>query len=114
MPSPELILDTNVCGKLLTPPYSTEIAQIKKRINQEFRVAVSPETLLELLDAMKGGDGSHFEADKQRIRLMMGTREPKFLLFPGAFVLKKVLGLKSAVTRFGPGDFNRMRKNSPS
>ena len=59
---------------------------------------------------MKAGDGSHFEADKQRIRLMMGTREQKFLLFPGAFVLKKVLGLKSAVTRFGLGDFKKWVK----
>lgn len=108
MPSQrKLILDTNVCGKLLTPAYVTDIEQITKRINREFRVVVSPETFLELLDAVKGGDGTHFETDKQRLQLMRGTRKPEFLAFPGTFALEKVLGLKSKVSKFGPADFNQ-------
>jgi hypothetical protein len=107
MARPKLILDTNVCGKLLTPAYSSDLERIKGRINRTYRVVISPETFIELLETIRGGDGSHFETDRDRLRLMSGGGKPTFLEFPGAFVVWKVLGLKSTVTRFGPADFER-------
>ncbi len=103
----KIILDTNVCGKLLTHEYSRDLQRIKAEINRSYRVVVSPETFIELLEALSGGDGSHFEADRDRLRIMSGGGKPRFLRFPGAFVLWKVLGLKSAVTKFDPAHFEK-------
>src|SRR5579872_3678609 len=102
---PKLILDTNVCGKLLTPAYKDDLERIKARITRTYRIVVSPETFIELLETISGGDGSHFEADRDRLRLMSGGGKPIFLRFPGAFVVWKVLGLESTVTKFDPKDF---------
>src|SRR5258708_39661213 len=109
MPSfPKLILDTNVCGKLLTPAYGSDVEQIRTRINRNFRVVVSPQTFIELLDAMKDGDETYFDDHKQRLRLMVGTRTPEFLPFPGTFALGKVLGLESVAPRsLGPTQFRQ-------
>ena len=110
MPSlPKLILDTNVCGKLLTSAYRDDLEGIKRRLGRNFRVVVSFETFIELLDAIKGGDGTHFESDKQRLRLMAGSGGPTFLGLPGAFALSKVLGIRPAnmpsVSKLAPSDF---------
>lgn len=94
MVRPKLILDTNVCGKLLTPAYSVDLGRIKARINRIYRVVISPETFIELLEAIRGGDGSHFEADRDRLRLMSGGGTPIFLRFPGAFAVWKILSLE--------------------
>jgi hypothetical protein len=105
MVRPKLILDTNVCGKLLTPEYIDDLDRIKARINRTYRVVVSPETFIELLEAIRGGDGSHFEADRDRLRLISGGGKPVFLRFPGAFVVWNILGLESKVTKVAPKDF---------
>lgn len=112
MPSlPKLILDTNVCGKLLTPSYSGDLEGIKRRLSRNFRVVISFVTFIELLDAIKGGDGTHIEFDKQRLRLMVGGGRATFLRLPGAFALSKVLGIKPAdlpsVSKLGPADFEK-------
>ena len=108
---PKLILDTNVCGKLLTPAYRDDLEEIKRRLSRNFRVVVSAETFIELLNALKGGDGAHFESDKQRFRLMAGSGKPTFLRLPGAFTLSKVLGISTAdtssVSKLGPVDFQK-------
>src|SRR5579872_2341872 len=101
-----IMLDTNVCGKLLGPAYRLELEAIKKRINGDFDVVASPQTFLELLDTIKGGTGSFFETDKERLRLMTGTGQLSMLAFPATLALRKVLGLKTADV-FGPTDFAR-------
>jgi hypothetical protein len=106
-PLPKLVLDTNVCGKLLTPAYQLHLGPVKALLKQKFRLVVSAETFIELLDAIKGGDGSHFESDRDRLRLMAGDGRPSFVQFPGAFVLGKILGMRpaAAISRFGPSSF---------
>jgi len=108
----ELILDTNVCGKLLTSDYRGDLEEIRRRLNRNFRLVVSAETFIELLDAIKGGDGTHFESDKQRLRLMAGGGKPRFLGLPGAFALRKALGISPAnipsVSKFGPAYFEKV------
>lgn len=108
MPSlPKLILDTNVPGKLVTPAYSEGLAAIKRCLSREFRLVVSPQSLIELLKAIKGGDGSHFSSDQERLRLLAGPGKPEFLPFSVAFALRKMLGLESIQLQFfGPSDFN--------
>jgi hypothetical protein len=103
---PKLILDTNVCGKLLTPAYGGDLGQIKRHLSRNFRVVVSPQTFLELLNAIKGGDGTYFSADKDRLRLLVGGGQMDFLAFPVAFALRKVLGLADRSPKFfGPSHF---------
>ena len=74
----KIILDTNVCGKLLTAAYRDDVERIKRRLSQTFRIVVSAGTFIELLDAIRGGDGTHFESDKERLRLMSGDGKPIF------------------------------------
>jgi hypothetical protein len=103
---PKLILDTNVCGKLVTPAYRADLTDIKRRLNRNFRIVVSPQTFLELLNAIKGGDGTHFAADQDRLRLLVGTGTMGFLPFSVAFALRKVLHLESRKPEFcGPSHF---------
>jgi hypothetical protein len=103
---PKLILDTNVCGKLLTPAYLGDLDKIKRHLRRNFRVVVSPQSFLELLNAIKGGDGTHFSSDRGRLRLLVGDGSIEFLPFPVAFALRQVLGLASRSPDFsGPSDF---------
>jgi hypothetical protein len=109
MRTSKLVLDTNVCGKLLTSAYRADIEKIQDRINRNFRVVVSSQTFLELLDGIKGGDGRHFEADKAKLRLMAGNGKPNFLRFPGVFALSKAIGIVArenpSVSHLGPTHF---------
>ena len=104
---PKLILDTNVCGKLVTPAYREDLERIKARIAHNFRVVVSPITFCELLDGLQGGDGNQFQSDKERFRLMVGNGKPKFLPLPATFAFWKVLRLKVPVAKVGPDDLFR-------
>src|ERR1035441_8738797 len=83
----KLIFDTNVCGTLLTPAYEDDLADIKARISRRFKIVISPQTLVELLDALTKSDSSHFELHKDRLRLMAGGGRPVFLMFPAAIFL---------------------------
>jgi len=103
----KLILDTNICGTLLTPTYRDELPDIKARISRNFKIVVSPQTFVELLDALTKSDSSHFESHKERLRLMAGGGRPVFLRFPTAFALKKALNLDSSIVKFGPADFEQ-------
>jgi hypothetical protein len=108
---PKLIFDTNVCGKLLTSSYRGDLEGINRRLSRNFRVVISFVTFIELLDGIKGGDATHFESDKQRLRFMAGGGRPTFLRLPGAFALSKVLGIEPAhlrsVSKLGPADFQK-------
>jgi hypothetical protein len=101
----KLVLDTNVCGKLLTPAHCYDVAAIKARISRKFKLVISPLTFVELLDALTKSDSAHFESHKERLRLMAGGGKPVFLRFPVAFALRTILGLGSPATKFGPVDF---------
>ena len=110
MPKPKLILDTNVCDKLARSS-GLDANRVRKRIAAEFKVVVSPETFIELLDTIKGGkSGEHFKTDQQRLRIMAGSGIPQFLRFPGAFALRTVLGLEAPATKFHPANFRRWFK----
>lgn len=50
-----LIHDTNIPGKLNSPLYNGGRDRIVSTMSQNFRVAVSPETLIELLNTLQGG-----------------------------------------------------------
>jgi hypothetical protein len=103
---PKLILDTNVCGKLLSPAYLGDVERIKRQFSRNFRIVVSPQSFLELLNCIRGGDGTHFSADKDRLRLLVGGGKMDFLPFPVAFALKTVLGVADRSPKFfGPSHF---------
>lgn len=100
-----LSYDTNVCGKLESGQYSAHLPEIKRRVSRKYRQVVSPNTFVELLDALKDSKEEYFEAHKSRLRLMAGERTPKFLRFPIAFAMKHVLGLDAPGVRLGPKEF---------
>lgn len=107
MPSkPELILDTNICGKLVSvsKSYSKPIIAC---LNRDFRIVVSPQTYFELLNGIINGDESYFEVDKEKIRIMLGNGKPKFLPFPGTFALKKMLVLTVTISPLNPAAFKK-------
>lgn len=102
MGQPKIVLDTNVPGKLNEPVYRADAERIISVIGTEFKILVSPQTFYELLDTIQGGDGSHFGSDIELFKWMVGR---EFLRLPGAFALRRLLGLDCPVTKFGPADF---------
>jgi hypothetical protein len=109
MSKPDLTLDTNVCGKL-QQVYNSDLAEIIRRMNSEFRLVVSPQTAIELKSGLVTFDGVYFEADKDKLRIMLGTKSPTFLPFSATFAIEKALGLKSNVSRLNPAEFrNQIR-----
>lgn len=90
MKRPKLILDTSVCEPIATSP---KREFIQKRLGKDYRLVLSPLTLFELSDAIKGGDGSHFDSDRQRLRVAAGNGRPSFVDSPLVFALKRVLRL---------------------
>jgi hypothetical protein len=70
-------------------------------------MAVSPQTLSELLDGLRRSADSHFDEHKERFRLMAFGRTPIFLPFPSTFALKTVLGISSPGVAIGPRDFEQ-------
>jgi hypothetical protein len=107
MPKPKLILDTNVAQTLLQPNYQPDLNRIVGRISSRFQVVVSPQTYLELLNSVCGGDEAHFEDHRNRLRLTVGRGNPEFLPFPVAFAVFKVLRLNSPTSPLDPGDFRQ-------
>jgi len=94
-----------VCGKLTTPQYARDLVTIQARMSRKIKVMALPQTFVELLGALTKSDSAHFEAQQERSRLLAGRGKPSSLPFAGAFALKKLLGLKSPATKFGPKDF---------
>lgn len=90
MEKPKLILDTSVCGKIVV---SKNKDAIRRRLHRDYRLVVSPNTLAELSDAIQGGDGSHFESDRERLRVAAGNGIPIFVEWPVTFALKHILKL---------------------
>ena len=65
-------------------------------IRERYEIAVSPETVIELLNTLKSGTGNHFSHDQKRFRVCMcGERNARFLALPGEFVMKQALGIKA-------------------
>jgi hypothetical protein len=101
------MLDTNVAEKLSFARYGFDIERIKATIKRDFRVVVSPQTLIELMNGVIGGKtDDHLSADQLRLcTLVGGACTPDILRFPGDFSLRTVLGLQSGVPKFNPADF---------
>ncbi len=106
MPKPQLMLDTNVADKLSSDAHGFDSKRIKGAIAEHFRLVVSPETLIELLNGVIGGTtDAHLHADQRRLRVLVGKRPPDILPFPGDFALRTVLGIRSDVPKFNSADF---------
>lgn len=104
---PRIFFDTNVASKLLADPYLARLSDIRHEIERRYRVVFSPETFIELMDTLKGGDGSFFEADRRRLRITAGRRAAvQFMHLPGEFALQRSLGTQRPAA-FGPADFKR-------
>lgn len=107
MSQPKLMLDTNVAEKLSFTIHGFDIQRIRVDIRRNYRVVVSPQTLIELMNGIIGGKtDDHLQADQRRLRTVVGEdRAPEILRFPGDFSLRTVLGIQSDVPKFTPADF---------
>ncbi|MGH9618529.1 MAG: hypothetical protein ACRD45_02305 [Bryobacteraceae bacterium] len=105
-PRPLLFFDTSVCDKLMRAPYTDRYLSIRHKIRQRFRMVVSPETFIELLRTLKGGDGSQFLIDKKRIRIAAGPENASFLSFPGEFSFRTSLNL-NVPAKLGQTEFRK-------
>lgn len=104
-----IFFDTNIPSKLLADPYLPRINDIRHEIERHYRVVFSPETFIELMDTLKGGDGSFFRFDKDRMRVAAGKGTVQFMHFPGEFALQRSLSI-ARPAHFGPDDFKRWYK----
>jgi hypothetical protein len=92
---PKLFLDTNVCDSLRDPSFG----ESRRRIKNKHRIVVSPNTMIELLDAVAAAKtDEHFEIRRDRMRIMTGDGKPTFLPFPGQFALRKALNINEKPT----------------
>jgi hypothetical protein len=89
MTLPKLILDTSACSRIAR---SAHRSQIETALDSKFRRVVSVQTFWELLQQIEGGDGSHFNADREVIKVAVGaSRPPFFLPNPLGFAIETVL-----------------------
>lgn len=101
------IADTNLCSKVPgNPGVEARWNQLRGELEGNgLRYAISPLVLLELLVGLVTPEPNHFQSDLRRFHFLAGDGDAELLLFPGAFVLKTVLGVPSPVARFGSADF---------
>lgn len=69
-----------------------------------------PLVLLELIEGLAKPEPTHFHGDQRRFRVLAGSVEgflPRYLPFPGTFVMKTLFGVQSAATRFTEADFSQ-------
>ena len=87
----KLILDTSACSRIAT---SRRRKEIEGHLYSKFCRVMSVPTFWELLDKIDGGDGSHFDDDKEVIRVASGkTRRPLMLPNPLSYAVETVLKL---------------------
>jgi hypothetical protein len=105
-PKPKLLLDTNVGQKLSSAKSTFDIQGIKRKIAHEYRLVVSPETIIEILCGVIGATSDdHLRADQSKLRILVGRGIPDILYFPMDFSLRTVLGVHSTVPSFNPNHF---------
>jgi predicted nucleic acid-binding protein len=87
MPKPKLMLDTNVATKLPSSASGFNVVRLTAKIRSEYRVVVSPETLLELMrGVIDARDNDHLRKDQRRFRVMCGkATTADFMRFPVDF-----------------------------
>ena len=102
----KLILDTSACSHIA---FSPNRKQIEAHLDSEFRRVVSVQTFWELMDQIDGGDGTHFDNDKQVLRVAAGTNSnPTMLPIPIAHATQTVLNLPRPTVALGPDDLKEM------
>lgn len=82
-----MFLDTNTCERMASP-------KTRSVISKRFSIVVSPLSLMELIDGIRGGTSEdHFRADQKKMAALTGTdpKRRRFLRWPVAFVLQTVL-----------------------
>lgn len=73
-----------------------------------------PLVLLELIEGLAKPEPTHFHGDQRRFLTLSGSVEgclpPRYLPFPGTFVMKTLFGVPSAATRFSEADFSQWHR----
>jgi hypothetical protein len=101
---PKLILDTNVPSKLVSK-YQSELEAIIRRLNQDFRVVVSPAVHIETVKGILNGSAAYFESNQQKLRILVGTATIEYLPFSGSFAFQTVLGMNVTASPLRPNEF---------
>jgi hypothetical protein len=106
----KLILDTSACSRIASSPQRKEI---EGHLDSRFRRVVSVPTFWELLDKIDGGDGSHFDTDKEVIRVAAGRiSRPLMLPTSLSYAVETVLKLPRPSAPLPPRIFKNKRMNS--
>jgi len=103
---PRLTLDTSCCGKIRD---SKNRGLIEAHLDRTFRRVLSAQTLWEILDAIDGGDGTHFGKDRELLRIAVG--DPNKLLAlptPMSFAIEHALRRPAPEVALTPKHFERM------
>ncbi len=107
MPKPKLMMDTNAAQKLTFDTRTYDIHRIQATLRKSYRIVVSPETLIEILNGVIGAKtDEHLAKDQRKLRTATGNETtPTVLRFPGDFALRTVLGIQSSLPAFNPNHF---------
>jgi hypothetical protein len=82
---------------------------IEIHLDSKFRRVLSVMTLWELLDAIRGGDETHFEKDLERLRIAAGNpKHPLVLPTPVPFAIQHVLKRPAPSTFLTPKTYERI------
>ncbi len=102
----KLILDTSAC-KLIAN--SANRKENEAHLDVQYRRVVSVPTFWELLHQIDGGDGSHFDDDREVIKVAAGASRPLMMLpNPLSFAVETVLRLPRLSLPIPPEEFKRI------
>jgi hypothetical protein len=104
--------DTNLCS---TASRDAGVMNRLKDLSLELQQAnhayvACPLVLLELIEGLAKPEPTRFHLDKRRFLTLAGPMEgclPRYLPYPGTFVMKTLFGVPSAATRFAEADFGQ-------
>jgi len=76
--------------------------EVIERLAGKYKYRVSFTTFIEVVNALAGGDESHFEQNRKRLLVLTDVNGCEFLPMPGQFLRTAVLGLSSERPEFSP------------
>ena len=76
--------------------------EVIERLAGKYEYCVSFTTLMELVNALAGGDGNHFQQNRNRLLVMTSPAKCRFLPMPGQFIRNTIFGLPLDRPEYSP------------
>jgi len=76
--------------------------EVIERLAGKYEYCVSFTTLMELVNALAGGDENHFQQDRNRLLVLTSPAKCRFLPMPGQFIRNTIFGLPLERPEYSP------------